>query len=102
MKRWTMSDEINGFVIKALEEDLAELEEFLSDDDWEMAALRLKRRRKKYYWNAGIQTRDKDNGINLERRKFNPTVIIQADKRMGVRKKQHKFNDDMVFNEMNN
>ena len=62
-----------------------------------------KRKPRKFYWNRSIQSEDKDNGINAERRKFSPTIlIISSEKRTGIQKKIVHFDDDADFNEYNN
>lgn len=57
--------------------------------------------KKKFYWNDAIQSQDKDNGLNKERKNLNPTVIIKKNKRIGINKKRASITYDDNFNVMN-
>lgn len=75
---------------------------FTSDELREIFGLK-KRKKRQFYWNMSIQSTDKDNGINRERRKFSPTIFhITSEKRIGIQKKIVHFDDDADFNEWNN
>jgi len=75
-------------------------------DDYSIEFLRvlkeIKKKKRKYYWNDSIQSKDKSNMINCERKKFNPSVIINNKvRRVGINKTRSKFTSDDVFNESN-
>lgn len=75
-------------------------------DDYSIEFLRvlkeLRRKKRMYYWNDSIQSKDKSNMINCERKKFNPSVIIKNKiKRVGINKNRSRFTSDESFNETN-
>lgn len=73
----------------------------MDDPNFRKMMKEISRKRKKYYWNNAIQSQDKANNINFERRKFNPSVIIQSNKRIGINSRKALFSSDDCFNEMN-
>lgn len=73
----------------------------MDDPNFRKMMKEISRKRKKYYWNNAIQSQDKANNINLERRKFSPSVIIQSNKRIGINSRKALLSSDDNFNEMN-
>ena len=75
-------------------------------DDYSIEFLRvlkeIKKKKRKYYWNDSIQSQDKDNMINCERKRFDPSIIINNKvRRVGINKTRSKFTSDDYFNESN-
>lgn len=75
-------------------------------DDYSIEFLRVlkevRRKKRRYYWNDSIQSKDKNNMINWERKRVNPSVIINNKiKRVGINKTRSRFTSDDVFNESN-
>lgn len=75
-------------------------------DDCSIEFLRVlkevRRKKRRYYWNDSIQSKDKSNMINWERKRVNPSVIINNKiKRVGINKTRSRFTADDDFNEMN-
>lgn len=77
-------------------------DDFMNSEEFQDLIKKLNAKKKKYYWNDSIQSQDKNNYINFERRKFNPSVvIINKTKRIGINKKRVNFTLDSNFNESN-
>jgi hypothetical protein len=55
---------------------MSDLDDFMDSQELKDLIEKLNAKKKKYYWNDSIQSQDKNNNINFERRKFNPSVII--------------------------
>lgn len=80
---------------------MSNLDELIDSEEFKSFFKEITRKRKKYYWNDAIQPKDKANDLNLERRKFNPSVIIQSNKRIGINKRKSKFSSNVFFNQRN-
>jgi len=70
-------------------------------DDFEKILREFKRKKRRYYYNDSIQSKDKDNMINLKRNKLNPTTVIINKKRIGINKTRGRLTADDNFNKMN-
>jgi hypothetical protein len=79
------------------------MSDFLDNETIKKIIIRHNSAKKRYYWNDSIQSQDKNNDINFERRKFNPSVVIKnKTKRIGINKNKARFTSDDDFNEFNN
>jgi hypothetical protein len=76
------------------------LDDFMDSQEFKDLIEKLNAKKKKYYWNDSIQSQDKNNNINFERRKFNPSVIIvNGTKRIGINKNRARLTSNDKFNE---
>lgn len=80
-----------------------DLDSFFNDEIFQQFLKKYNSRKKKYYWNNSIQSKDKNNNINYQRRKFNPSLVVKnSKKRIGINKLRSRFGSDCDFNELNN
>jgi len=77
------------------------LHDFMESQEFKDFIEKLNKKKHKYYCNDSIQSQDKYNYINFERRKFSPSVIVNGKKRIGINKTRGRFTSDMDFNEKN-
>ena len=78
------------------------IDELMDDPDFRRLMKEINRKSRKYYWNDAIQSQDKANSLNLERRKFNPSVTIRSTKRIGINRRKALLSSNDNFNECNN
>jgi hypothetical protein len=79
---------------------MSDFDDFMNSQELKDLIEKLNAKKKKYYWNDSIQSQDKNNNINFERRKFNPSVIIvNGTKRIGINKNRARLTSDDDFNQ---